>query len=155
VKTENKNVPPVGGGAAAGGPATEHPATIRRAGRGVEVRIAEASLKAAVDFNEVAGYIRRVCPWCEGKYVAIRDDVIEIRDRTIYARAVVYMLARRSRLAASDVEYIASAIYPHEAEAIADALMYRLHLCLGDAACERHIVNTFIKIVEAYRGVLP
>jgi DNA polymerase/3'-5' exonuclease PolX len=149
-------MPPVeGGGAAAGGPATEHPATIRCADRGVEVRIAEASLKAAVDFNEVAGYIRRMCPWCEGKYVAIRDDVIEIRDRTIYARAVVYILARRSRLTVSDAEYVASVTHPHEVEAIADALMYRLYLCLGDAACEHHIVNTFIKIVETYRGVLP
>ncbi len=152
---ENKNMPPTeGGGAAAGGLATEHPA-IRRTNRGVKVEAPEASMEAAVSFNEVADYVRRACPWCEGKYVTIRDDVIEIRDRTIYARAVVYILARRSKLTVSDAEYVASATHPHEVEAIADALMYRLHLCLGDAACERHIVNTFIKIVETYRGVLP
>jgi hypothetical protein len=127
---------------------------IRRRKRGVLVKAPEGELRAGVPLEEVAEFLRRLWPWEEGRHFYIDADAVAFKDYLPFARAVVYVLARRSGLTREDAEYLASATRIHEVELIAGSLLYRLWLC-READCKRRVLRAFTKIARAYREVLP
>ncbi|AET34267.1 hypothetical protein [Pyrobaculum ferrireducens] len=127
----------------------------RRGARRVAVVAPEGRFEVGVPLEEVADFLKRLWPWEVGRHVELSDGELVFRDRVPFERALVYLLARRSRLPRGEAEVLAASLRLHEVSLIADAFLYRLWLCRAEGGNCRRIVDAFAKIAKTYREALP
>jgi hypothetical protein len=126
---------------------------IKKKGGKIVISTDDGEFDASIPFEEIREFITKShLRWKLGKYIHENGDEYVFTAFEEFARAVVYILLRKGRLAKEEADKASLLLKTSEADAIAGGLFLRLFDCRinGDKEECRRVVNAFVDIAKAY-----